>query len=53
MGHVDKVSERRWKLILEGLHSNVEDENDFGNGDLSIISEYRANIFVPSSPIKG
>lgn len=52
MGHVDKVSERRWKLILDGLR-NVEDENDFGNEDLSIISEYRANIFVPSSPIKG
>ena len=52
MGHVDKVSKRRWKLILDGLH-HVEDGNDIGNEDLSIISEYCANIFVPSSPIKG
>jgi len=52
MGHVTNVSERRWQLILDGL-CDEEDENDLGNGDLSIISEYRANIFVPSSPIKG
>jgi hypothetical protein len=49
MGHIDNVSKRRWQLILDGLHK--EEENVFE--DLSLISEYRANIFIPSSPIKG
>jgi hypothetical protein len=57
MGHVDNVSERRWQLILEGLSSKLEELEDENNvvqrGDLSIISEYRANIFISSSPIKG
>ncbi|KAF8163816.1 hypothetical protein B0H34DRAFT_795465 [Crassisporium funariophilum] len=49
-GHVDNVSERRWQLILNDL--DEEDDDDIGNGDLSCISEFRANIFIPSSPIK-
>jgi hypothetical protein len=50
MGHVDKISERHWQLILDDIRQ--EEENDFENGDLSLISEYRANLFIPSSPIK-
>jgi len=50
MGHIDKVSERHWQLILDGLCN--KEENNLENGDISIISEYRANIFIPSSPIK-
>ena len=49
MGHVDKISERRWQLILNDIR---EEEDDFENGDLSLISEYHANLFIPSSPIK-
>ncbi|KDR82214.1 hypothetical protein GALMADRAFT_135578 [Galerina marginata CBS 339.88] len=49
-GHVDNVSERRWQLILNDL--DEEEDNDVGNGDLSLISEFRANIFIPSSLIK-
>ena len=51
MGHVDKVSERRWQVIMDDLCKD-EEENDPENGDLSLISEYRANIFIPSSPLK-
>ena len=49
MGHIDKISERRWQLILNDIH---KEENDLENGDLSLISEYRTNLFIPSSPIK-
>jgi hypothetical protein len=52
MGHINKVSERRWQVILDDFHQEDE-ENDFEIGDVSLISEYRANIFIPSSPIKG
>ena len=52
MGHVDKVSERRWQLILDGI-CKEDEEYDLEIGDMSMISEYRANIFIPSSPIKG
>ena len=52
MGHVDKVSERHWQLILDGI-CKEDKENDPKIGDMSLISEYHANIFIPSSPIKG
>lgn len=52
MGHVDKVSERRWQLILDGIRKEDEEYN-LEIGDMSMISEYHANIFIPSSPIKG
>ena len=53
MGHVDNVSERRWHLILDSLCTGNEDENNLECGGLSIISEYHANMFISSSPIKG
>lgn len=39
------ISERRWKLIMDGP-LNVKDESDFGNGDL-VSRQY----FCSSSPI--
>jgi hypothetical protein len=51
LGHVDRVSERRWGLILE-LEKNTATEEEDVYGDQSAISAYRKDLYIPSSPQK-
>jgi hypothetical protein len=51
LGHVDRVSERRWMLILE--HKNDTDAADKDLYiDQSMISACRGDLYIPSSPQK-
>jgi hypothetical protein len=48
-GHVDHLSERRWKLALQ-----CNAENDGNEAlrcvDASMISAFRADLYIPKSP---
>ena len=51
--HLDRLSERRWKIALE-----CEGENGLGRGnhedrraDASMISAFRADLYIPESPL--
>ena len=50
-GHVDRLSERRWGLILD-VKSDVEESDEDVGVDQSMISAYRADLYIPSSPLK-
>lgn len=50
--HLDGLSERRWKVVLEG-HGNSGDNDDATEGVcVDMISAYRANLYIPLSPQK-
>ena len=50
-GHVDHLSERCWGLILD-VKSDVEESDEDVGVDQSMISAYRADLYIPSSPLK-
>jgi hypothetical protein len=49
--HLDRLSERRWKLALQ---CNVENDSNGealpNRADASMISAFRANLYIPESP---
>ena len=57
MEKVDKLSEGRWRLILDKVciyrgHLDSEYDDEDTHGDMSIMSDYRGRIFMESSPMK-
>lgn len=50
-GHVDRLSKRRWGLILD-VKSDVEESDKDVGIDQSMILAYRADLYIPSSPLK-
>jgi len=55
LSHVDRVSERRWRPILENdsLHENEANAADKGLYiDQSMISACREDLYIPFSPQK-
>ena len=50
-GHIDCLSERRWKLVLESGRSGSNDDDNLC-ADESMISAYRADLYIPLSPEK-
>jgi hypothetical protein len=51
-GHIDCLSERRWKLVLEFESSDGNNEDSSSHADESLISAYRADLYIPVSPEK-
>ena len=53
LGHVERISERRWGLILVS-QNNVDDDvdNDAQVHDASMISACREDFYIPLSPQK-
>lgn len=50
-GHVDRISENHWHCVLAlGGNRNKSDEDLDANK--SMISAYRGDFYVPSSPLK-
>lgn len=53
LSKVDRVSERRWKEILMFGHASDDDDADSElRADQSTISAFRADLYIPSSPLK-
>jgi len=50
-GHVDRLSERCWGVILN-VKSDVEESDKDVCIDQSMISAYCADLYIPSSPLK-
>ncbi|KAF8892310.1 hypothetical protein CPB84DRAFT_1783666 [Gymnopilus junonius] len=48
----DELGERRWKLVLNDILKDHEDDASEGEGDISIVSNYRETFFIPKSPVK-
>jgi hypothetical protein len=51
LGNTDRVSERRWKLILNFKDGDNDTDKDL-RADESMISAYRDDLYIPSSPQK-
>jgi hypothetical protein len=50
LGHIDRVSERRWGLILMTEEDAADERGMFV--DSSAISAYRDDLYIPLSPQK-
>ena len=50
-GHVDRLSERHWGLILN-VKSDFEESDEDVGVDQSMISAYHTDLYIPSSPLK-
>ena len=56
--NIDKIKEDRWAMVLqvrsnnEGEQGDVASDGDSVHANQSMISAYRAEMYVPSSPIK-
>ena len=51
--HIDRLSENRWACVLDFKGGNgVEDDDEVEGGDRTMISAYRADFYIPSSPQK-
>ncbi|KAF8870788.1 hypothetical protein CPB84DRAFT_1855330 [Gymnopilus junonius] len=48
----DELGERCWKLVLDDILKDHEDDASEGEGDISIVSNYRETFFIPKSPVK-
>jgi hypothetical protein len=51
-GHIDRLSEQRRKLVLEFNRDKCDNEEDISRADASMISAYRADLYIPESPQK-
>jgi hypothetical protein len=51
-GHIDRLSERHWKLALEFNRDKCDNEEDISRADTSMISAYCADLYIPESPQK-
>jgi hypothetical protein len=49
LGHVDRISERRWRLILDSRKNDSEEDIQ---ADESMISAFRGELYIPLSPQK-
>ena len=49
-GHLDRLSERRWKIALESKGENFSGSNEDRRADTSMISAFRAELYIPESP---
>lgn len=49
LGHVDSISERRWRLILESRNDDLDIDSE---ADESMISACRGELYIPLSPQK-
>ena len=49
-GHIDRLSERRWKLALQCVENRYDGNNEALHADESMISAFRADLYIPESP---
>jgi hypothetical protein len=50
--HVDGLSERRWKIVIDSQGSGgINDDEDLRT-DETVLSAYRADLYVPFTPQK-
>lgn len=52
-GHIDRLSERRWGLALNPKTEGRDSDEDLCRADASMISAFRADLYIPESPQKG
>jgi hypothetical protein len=50
LGHTDRVSEGRWGIIMD--EKDADEDDDQIEVDESMISAYRGDLYIPSSPQK-
>ena len=50
--NLDHVKPEHWVAVLQFLDPNAINAAEGDQGDRSMISAYRADMFIPSSPIK-
>ncbi len=50
--NLNRVKPEHWVTLLQFFDPNVIDAAEDDQGDRSMISAYRADMFIPSSPIK-
>ena len=50
--NIDKVKEARWSSILRIQGSDEDEVDSDARADMSAISAFRAEMYIPSSPLK-
>ena len=49
-GHLDRLSERRWRIALE-RRGEIGGGDEDHRADASMISAFRADLYIPESPL--